>query len=39
MSHILQYTIQNRYVDMFVWNGVLWDMGRVNCRICETWIF
>ena len=29
MSHIPQYTIQNRNVYISVLNGVLWDMGHV----------
>ena len=34
LSHILQYTIQNRNVHISVLNGVLCDMGQVICRIC-----
>ena len=35
LSHILQYTIQKRNVNISVLNGELWDMGQVHCGICE----
>ena len=38
-SHIPQYTIQNRNVHISVLNGVLWDMGKVHCDICEIGLF
>ena len=31
LSHIPQYTIQNRNVNISVLNGVLWDMGQMHC--------
>ena len=34
-SHIPQCTSQNRNVHISVLNGVLWDMGQVQCGICE----
>ena len=33
--HIPSYTIQNRNVHISVLNGVLWDMRRGHCGICE----
>ena len=36
LSHIPQYTIQNRNVHISVQNGVLWDMGQMHCGICQT---
>ena len=39
LSHIPQYTIQNRNVYISVLNCVLWDMGQVHCGICETALF
>ena len=35
LSHIPQYTIQNRNVQISVLNGVLWDMGQVHCGISD----
>ena len=35
LSHIPQFTIQNRNVHISVLNGALWDMGQVHCGICE----
>ena len=35
LSHIPQYTIQDRNVHISVLNGVLWDMEHVQCGICE----
>ena len=35
LSHIPQYTIQNRNVTISVLNGVLWDMRLAHCGICE----
>ena len=35
LSHIPQYTIQNRNAHISVLNGVLCDMGQVYCGICE----
>ena len=35
LSHIPQYTIQNRNVHISVLNGALWDMKQVHCGICE----
>ena len=35
LSHIPQYTILNRNVNISVMNDVLWDMGRVPCGICD----
>ena len=34
LSHIPQYTIQNRNVHISVLNGVLWDVGQVPNEIC-----
>ena len=34
--HIPQGTILNRNVHISVLNGVLWDMERMQCRICKT---
>ena len=35
LSHIPQYTIQNRAVSISVLNAVLWDMGQVHWGVCE----
>ena len=35
LSHIPQYTIQNRNVHLSVLNGVLWDMEQLYWKICE----
>ena len=37
LSHIPQYTIQNRNVHISVLNDASWDMGQVHCGICEIW--
>ena len=37
LSHIPQYTIQNRHVHISVLNCALWDMGQAHCGICEFW--
>ena len=35
MSHIKQYTIENKNVRIFCSEGyMLWDMGHVQCEIC-----
>ena len=39
LSHIPQYTIQNRNVHISVLNGVLWDMGQVHYEIYKTSLF
>ena len=36
MSHIPQYTIQNRNVHISVLNGALWGIEQVHCGICES---
>ena len=36
-SHRPQCTIQNKNISVL--NGVLWDMGQVNCGICEFALF
>ena len=35
LFHIPQCTIQNRILHISVLNGVLWDMEKVHCGICE----
>ena len=35
LSHISQFSIQNRSVHISVLNGALWDMEQVNSGICE----
>ena len=41
MSHITQYTIENKNAHIFVISEqdsecyMLWDMGNVRCEICE----
>ena len=35
LSHIPQYTMQNRNVYISVLNGVLWGMGQSNFGVCE----
>ena len=35
LSHIPQYTIQNRNAHISVLNAVLWDMEYALCGICE----
>ena len=35
LSHIPQYTIQNRNVHISVLNGVLWNKGKLHRTICE----
>ena len=37
LSHIPQYTFQNRNVHIYVLNGALLDMGQVLSGICEFW--
>ena len=39
LSHISQYTIQNRNVHISVLNCLLWDMGQLHGGICETGLF
>ena len=39
LSHIPQFTIQNRNVHISFLNGVLWDMEQVHCRIWEIVLF
>ena len=38
-SPIPYYTIQNRNVHIPVLSGVFWDMGQVQCDICEIGLF
>ena len=36
MSHITQYTIENKHVRIFFSECyMLWDKGHVQCEICE----
>ena len=39
LSHIPRCTIQNRNVHISVLNCALWDMGQVQCGICDTGLF
>ena len=39
LSHIPQCIIQNRNVHISVLNWALWDMGQVQCGICEIGLF
>ena len=39
LSHIPQYTIQNRNVHISVLNGALWDMGQVTGFVNSVFVF
>ena len=35
LSHVPQYTNQNKIVDISVLNGALGEKGQAHCGICE----